>query len=86
MDELKAGGFKVSQGALEALREAFDSGRCDEDETSATIRRVHAATGELLCPHSAVGVKVVRAQGRRRDDGGADEERRGGRRRRRRCD
>ncbi|RKT28235.1 threonine synthase [Roseovarius halotolerans] len=59
MDELKAGGFKVSQGALEALREAFDSGRCDEDETSATIRRVHAATGELLCPHSAVGVKVA---------------------------
>src|SRR6056297_3218990 len=59
MDELQAGGFTVSQGALEALREAFDSGRCDEDETSATIRRVHAGSGELLCPHSAVGVKVA---------------------------
>ncbi|MCZ0812697.1 MAG: threonine synthase [Pseudomonadota bacterium] len=59
MDELKAGGFKVSQGALETLREAFDSGRCDEDETSATIRRVYAGSGELLCPHSAVGVKVA---------------------------
>ena len=59
MDELKAGGFKVSQGALQALREHFDSGRCDEDETRATIKRLQATTGELLCPHSAVGVKVA---------------------------
>ena len=59
MDELKAGGFSVSQGALQALREAFDSGRCDEDETRATIARTWAGTGELLCPHSAVGVKVA---------------------------
>ena len=61
MDELKAGGFTVSQGALQALREAFDSGRCDEEETCATIRRTWAASGELLCPHSAVGVHVAEA-------------------------
>ncbi|NHQ75644.1 threonine synthase [Roseovarius gahaiensis] len=59
MDELKAGGFTVSQGALQALREAFDSGRCDEDETRATIASAWAASGELLCPHSAIGVKVA---------------------------
>ncbi|SDN47750.1 threonine synthase [Lutimaribacter pacificus] len=59
MDELKSGGFRVSQGALQALREHFDSGRCDEDETRATIKRLQATTGELLCPHSAVGVKVA---------------------------
>jgi len=59
MDELKAGGFTVSQGALQALREAFDSGRCDEDETRATIASTWAASGELLCPHSAIGVKVA---------------------------
>ncbi|SFN80794.1 threonine synthase [Roseovarius lutimaris] len=59
MDELKAGGFSVSQGALQALRESFDSGRCDEDETRATISRTWAGTGELLCPHSAVGVHVA---------------------------
>ncbi len=59
MDELKAGGFTVSQGALQALREAFDSGRCDEDETRATIAGTWAGTGELLCPHSAIGVKVA---------------------------
>lgn len=59
MDELKAGGFSVSQGALQALREVYDSGRCSEDETRATIARLHRTTGELLCPHSAVGVKVA---------------------------
>ena len=59
MDELKAGGFAVSQGALQALRETFDSGRCDEAETAATITRLRASTGEVLCPHTAVGVKVA---------------------------
>ncbi len=59
MDELNEGGFNVSQGALQALREVFDSGHCSEDETRATIRDMFAATGELLCPHSAVGVKVA---------------------------
>jgi len=61
MDELKSGGFSVSQGALQALRESFDSGRCDEDETRAAIRRTWETTGELLCPHSAVGVHVAEA-------------------------
>ena len=61
MDELKAGGFTVSQGALEALRADFDSGRCGEDETRATIARTLARAGELLCPHSAVGVHVAEA-------------------------
>jgi threonine synthase len=62
MDELKAGGFAVSQGALQALREVFDSGRADEDETRAAIRATLATSGELLCPHSAVGVHVAEAQ------------------------
>jgi len=59
MDELKAGGgFTVSQGALESLREIYVSGRVSEDETRATIAAELAASGELLCPHSAVGVRV----------------------------
>ena len=58
MDELKSGGFSVSQGALQSLRETFASGRCSEEETIATIRAEVARTGEVLCPHSAVGVKV----------------------------
>lgn len=59
MDEMKSGGFRISQGALESLRATFASGRCSEEETLATIRAERAATGELLCPHSAVGVKVA---------------------------
>lgn len=60
MDELSlTGGFKVSQGALQHLRELFASGRVSEDETRATIRSVFENTAEVLCPHSAVGVKVA---------------------------
>ncbi|MBS0564889.1 MAG: threonine synthase [Proteobacteria bacterium] len=60
MDELKqTGAFAVSQGALHWLRDQFASGRVSEEETLATIRAVHAATGELLCPHTAVGVRVA---------------------------
>lgn len=59
MDELKAGGFSISQGALQVLSDTFASGRVSEDETTATIRETLTATGELLCPHSAVGVAVA---------------------------
>jgi threonine synthase len=59
MEELKSGGFKVSQGALQHLQDLFASGRASEKETSATIKSIHQRTGEILCPHSAVGVKVA---------------------------
>ncbi len=60
MDELKGqGGFKISQGALERLRGIFASGRCSEEETLAMIARANSEMGELLCPHSAVGVHVA---------------------------
>ncbi|WP_028913640.1 threonine synthase [Pseudorhodobacter ferrugineus] len=59
MAELRGGGFNISQGALEMLRDTFASGRCSEAETQATIRSAFADTGEVLCPHSAVGVKVA---------------------------
>ncbi len=60
MEALRSeGSFPVSQGALDMLRDAFASGRASEDETLATIARIHAETGELLCPHSAVAVKVA---------------------------
>jgi threonine synthase len=62
MAELAEGGFEVSQGAMETLREHYRSGRASEAETSATIARALKETGELLCPHSAVGVKVAEEQ------------------------
>jgi threonine synthase len=45
-DELKTkGGFTVSQGALEALREIYLSGRVSEEETSAQIATELARSG-----------------------------------------
>jgi len=59
MADLKTGGFSISGNALAALRADFTSGRCSEDETRATIARLLDTTGEILCPHTAVGVKVA---------------------------
>ncbi len=59
MEELSNGGFDVSQGAMQALQDHYRSGRASEAETSATIADMLTRTGELLCPHSAVGVKVA---------------------------
>ncbi|MEE9453731.1 MAG: threonine synthase [Paracoccaceae bacterium] len=60
MNDLKdKGGFTLSQGALEKLRCEFDSARCSEAETSATIRKTLADTGQIICPHTAVGIKVA---------------------------
>lgn len=61
MDELKSGGFTIGPGPLAALRALYVSGRASEDETLATIRRIHDQTGMLICPHSAVGVTVAEA-------------------------
>ncbi|PZX19698.1 threonine synthase [Palleronia aestuarii] len=60
MEELSSeGGFSISQGAMGALREVYRSGCASEEETAATIRSIYARTGEVLCPHTAVGVKVA---------------------------
>lgn len=59
MDELGQGGFSVSQGALQHLQDLFQSGRASEEETLSTIKRVWGQSSELLCPHSACGVKVA---------------------------
>jgi threonine synthase len=60
MAALKAeGSYALSQGALDRLRAEFDSARASEDETRETIRRVLAETGQVICPHTAVGVKAA---------------------------
>jgi len=62
MDDLKTkGAFTISQGAIEMLRDTFASGRASEAETSAAITDELTRSGELLCPHSAVGVHVADA-------------------------
>jgi len=63
MGELSgSGGFTLSQGALARLREEFDSARASEAETSAAIAEVHRTTGEVICPHTAVGVHAARVR------------------------
>jgi len=59
MADLAGGGFTISQGAIDFLRAQFASGRASEEETLATIREAFETTGEVLCPHTAVGVKVA---------------------------
>jgi len=61
MDDLKKGGFQISQGAYQMLKDTFKSSRASEDETMAAIKRYHQRHGELLCPHTAVGVHVAEA-------------------------
>ncbi len=60
MDELKSGGFAISQGALQQLRELYTSGRASENETSGMIATIREETGQVICPHTAVAVKVAR--------------------------
>ena len=56
------GSFHIDSHALQAIRDDFTSGACDEAATAVTIRETFAATGELLDPHSAVGYAVARRQ------------------------
>ncbi|GIX15635.1 MAG: threonine synthase [Paracoccaceae bacterium] len=61
MEALRAqGGFSLDGTALARLRAGFDSARADEDETRAAIRDTLAATGLLVCPHTAVGLHAAR--------------------------
>ncbi len=60
METMKTkGGFDIDPSALVRLRESFASGACSEADTLATIKTTFATTGEVLCPHSAVGVFVA---------------------------
>jgi threonine synthase len=59
MGELRLSrGFALSQGALERLREGFESARADRALTLASIRRV-AAQGMVIDPHTAIGVAAA---------------------------
>lgn len=57
----QSGGFDLGEAAWDWLRARFSSGRASEAETAETIARVAATTGEILCPHTAVGVHVAEA-------------------------
>jgi threonine synthase len=54
------GELSVPADALGRAREVFDAGSAGEEQTRATMAEVFRATGELVDPHSAVGIRVGR--------------------------
>ena len=66
MERLKTGGFEISNGAIGELRKVYESGSCSERQTLASIGRTFSETGHLVCPHTAVGLKVGRELPRER--------------------
>ena len=61
MDGLKQSrGFTLAPGTLAAVRREFDAGAASEDETTAEIARCWHRSGELVDPHTAVGLHVGR--------------------------
>jgi threonine synthase len=60
MESLKQSGRFVLPGPMLAnIREAFDAGRADENETSAAIRAAWREAGDLVDPHTAVALAVA---------------------------
>jgi threonine synthase len=55
----QAGRFELSGAVLARLRGDFDAASADTDEVAACIRRVRAASGYLLDPHTACGVVAL---------------------------
>lgn len=61
IDDFRASGaVSVDDARLAAAREKFSASRLDDDGTRRVIREMYDATGELLDPHSAIGVDAAR--------------------------
>ncbi len=58
------GRLELDEAAWRAARRLFDGYRLDDAATKAAIARIHGETGELLDPHSAIGVMAGRAKRR----------------------
>ena len=55
------GSFTVGDNQLGRARALFEAHRIDDTQTQGIIRAVHGETGEILDPHTAVGVGAGRA-------------------------
>jgi threonine synthase len=60
----KSGEYAVDAKTLAAMREIFAAIALDDEGTKRVIREVHAATGALIDPHTAVGIYAGRAKRR----------------------
>ena len=61
----QSGAFDLSGESLAAIRAEFDSGSAPMAKAAETIASTYATTGELLDPHTAVGLAVARKFARR---------------------
>ena len=60
MNSLKqSGGFTIPEAAQARIRRHFDADSASEEETGDRIAATFADTGELVCPHTAVGLDVA---------------------------
>ncbi|WP_415713777.1 threonine synthase [Roseibium sp.] len=62
---VQSGSFEIESVPLNEIRAHFGAGRCNEEETAATISETWKEAGYLLDPHTAIGVHVAKAH----DDG-----------------
>jgi threonine synthase len=60
----ESGRLTIPQGGMDAIRSLFDGHRLDDEQTLAAIKGEYAANGELLDPHSVIGVAAARAKTR----------------------
>lgn len=54
----ETGGFSISENAMSDLAAHYDSGMADEATTTATIAATLEHRAELVCPHTAIGIRV----------------------------
>ena len=63
MTEFRAQGrFDIPENSLRSALSIFAGHRLSDPDTLAEIRRIHEATGELVDPHTAVGIAAARAR------------------------
>ncbi len=53
------GEFEINRPRFEHFRDDFDARRFDDEETAQWIKKMHQDTGELLDPHSVIGVAAA---------------------------
>lgn len=55
----RVGALKVSEEVLKTIQKDFCGFVCDDENTQKTIGKIFDKTGEILDPHSAIGVNVA---------------------------
>ncbi|MCB1741047.1 MAG: threonine synthase, partial [Gammaproteobacteria bacterium] len=58
------GGFQIEAPMLARLQTLFAAHRCDEESTLATMAAVYDSTGEIIDPHTAVGMYAAGLEAR----------------------